>query len=174
MKRVPFLLSLLCLLASLAVAPTVLAQARREDMNTAMLEVMRKKLNGERQTVVAAAMDLTRAEAESFWPLYDKYHAELDGVTASNLRVVRDFAEQYDKLPDAEATRLVNAWLENQEKAAKLRRKYARDFARILSPTKLLRYVQVENKIDVAIAQEFANEVPLIQQLNTPHTTAAP
>ncbi|MCA9421556.1 MAG: hypothetical protein KC592_11075, partial [Nitrospira sp.] len=56
---------------------------------------------------------------------------------------------------------LVNETLKTEEAEVKMRRNYSEKLARVLPPTKMARYLQIENKIQAAIKFDLAAGIPL-------------
>ena len=122
----------------------------------------RAALQAERRVVIQGNMDLTPAESEAFWPIYDRYAADLGKVGDLRVRVIKDYAAAFDTMDDATATRLLNDLLSVQEKTLKVRRQYQRKFGKALPPIKLARFYHLEHKLDTIISFQLASEIPLV------------
>src|ERR1700745_3550366 len=59
------------------------------------IELLRKDLRSQKKKIVAANMDFTDAEAEKFWPVYDRYAADLAKIYDSKLALIGDYLENY-------------------------------------------------------------------------------
>jgi hypothetical protein len=44
------------------------------------IELLRKDVRSQKKQIIAENMGLSDAEAEKFWPIYDRYAAELSGI----------------------------------------------------------------------------------------------
>src|SRR5882762_11746239 len=44
------------------------------------IELLRKDVRSQKKQIIAENMGLSDAEAEKFWPVYDRYAAELSGI----------------------------------------------------------------------------------------------
>jgi hypothetical protein len=126
------------------------------------IETVRSMAQTERKGVVADNMPLTASESQAFWPLYNQYRYDVSRVEDRLVRIVTDFAAHYDSLDDAEAKKLVDQYLDVQDSLLKLRRQYAKRFAQVLPGTKLMRYFQIEHKLDAVTELELA-QIPLAQ-----------
>jgi hypothetical protein len=109
-------------------------------------------------------MDLTDAEAKSFWPLYDAYQKELEKINQDLGKTIKDYAEAFNKGPignDA-AKKLLNGALSVQESEVKIKRAYAEKIGKVLPAAKTARYIQIENKIRAVLNAELASQIPLV------------
>src|SRR5689334_19332833 len=88
----------------------------------ANLDVLRETIRANRKALVAVNLKLTDAEAKDFWPLYDRYAADLKGVNDRLVKVVQDYTSGYSTLTDDQAKKLAEDYLAVEEDRAKVRR----------------------------------------------------
>jgi hypothetical protein len=157
----PLLLAALLPFAQSAAQTT----GQEPDPVTAAMEIGRSMLEADRQAVIAQALPLTREEGERFWPVYRKYHAEAAKIMGRRLELIRSFAEGHADMSDAMAKDLIEDVLENDEAETRLKKKYLRDFQKVLPADKLLVYYQLENKIDTYVRARLVEQVPLLSDL---------
>ncbi|MCC6848439.1 MAG: hypothetical protein IT294_08060 [Deltaproteobacteria bacterium] len=154
------ILSIVALLAALVAAPAFAAGAAAD----ADLDVLRDAIRANRKALVAASLTLTEAEATQFWPLYDRYEAELKGVTDRLVKVIQDYTSHYAELTDAKAGTLAADYLAIEEDRAKVRRTYFGDFSKVLPGKKAARFYQIENKMDAVIRYDLARTIPVVEE----------
>ncbi len=128
-----------------------------------MFAMVRSLVSAERETFVARELRLTNEEQVRFWPVYDEYLAELGTVNDRFQALLVEYSENWLAVPDQLAERMVNDYFEIESDRIRVRRKYARRFDDILSPQKLARFVQLENKYNVLVELELARAVPLVE-----------
>ena len=126
-------------------------------------EVMRSALKTEKKAIIAEVMTFTDEESVAFWPLYNEYQEKLYISNTKYLGIINDFVEKFETLSDVDATDLMSRMNSYDTEILKLRKTYMKKFGKILPATKVLRYVQAENKIDVLIDFEIASSIPLIE-----------
>jgi len=140
-------------------APPPPAEAKAEAMEE--IRLTRVAIQLERQSLVTQAMDLTPEEMETFWPLYREYRLEAVKLGDRIVALLLRYAAAYDDLTDATASKLVTDMVKIEQARANLKAKYLPKFKKVLPAKKVARFYQVENKLDVAILNEMAENVPL-------------
>ncbi len=166
-KRIGFLVAA-CLLFLGVTTPAARAQqtgqpAAEETKADALQEIQltRMAIDVERQALVTQAMDLTPAEMQTFWPLYREYRLEAVKLGDRIVALVMEYADNYDGLTDAVADKLVTEFVKIEKARASLKAKYLPKFKKILPARKVVRFYQIENKLDVVILNELAEGIPL-------------
>ena len=129
------------------------------------LEVSREVLKVEKKALIAEVMELSDTESEPFWLIYNEYEQKKYEVNTKYFKIVMDFSDNYGKMSAEKATELTKASLDIQMLLLKLRKSYAKKFAKVISPQKTLRYLQAENKIRVMIDAEMALQIPLLETI---------
>jgi hypothetical protein len=144
-------------------APTA-AQAESSDPRAQAAEdiqLTRALIDAQRQLLVSGGLELTSKEMESFWPLYRDYRVEMAKLGDRLVGVITQFAENYADLKDDLAGKLLDEYLAVEKARVNLKAKYVPRFKKILPVNKVVRFYQIENKLDVAILGEIAAAVPL-------------
>jgi hypothetical protein len=106
-------------------------------------------------------MGLTDEQARGFWPAYREYREQMARVGDRLLDVIEEFVEAEASLTDEQATRLLDEFLAAKAQEVSVRRKHARKFRKLLPPSLVLRFFQLENKLDAVVNYELAESVPL-------------
>jgi hypothetical protein len=114
---------------------------------------------------VAANMDLTDAEGKVFWPIYDAYQKDLQGLNDRLSKTILAYADAYNNktLTDEQAMSLANAALAIDQDEVTMRKSYAAKLSGVLPGKKVARYLQIENKIRAVIRYDMAANIPLAQ-----------
>ena len=150
------------LLLSFLFMGTVQAQEAAQ-MN---MDILKEKIKADKKLVVAANMNLTDAEAKSFWPLYDGYQKELEQINQRLMTTIKSYADAYNagkgEISDDQAKKLLGEALGIEESEVKLRQSYAVKLGKVLPGTKVVRYLQIENKIRAIVKFELAAQIPLV------------
>ena len=127
------------------------------------LEMAREVLKVEKKAAVAEAMELTEAESQPFWNLYNEYQSALYLVQNKRIAIIKDYSDNFEAITDEKADELWASSLGYEQELLKLKKKYYAKFKKILPMGKAARFMQLENKIETLIDAELAFEVPLIE-----------
>jgi hypothetical protein len=141
---------------AVAFAAAAHAQTARE-----ALEVTRQAAETQRRVLVAGALPMSEAESRDFWPLFDDYEKQRKALDERINHVVADFIAAGAGLGDKQAGALLDEWLKLEEQHARLRRDFAARMGRALPPRKLLRFFQIDNKLDAVVRADLTRQIPL-------------
>jgi len=148
----------LCLAGTLVAAPAP-AQDERD-----LMELIRAQISTNRQALVAENLALTPAESEVFWPLYRRYQADRAELADRRVALLTEFRDSFDQLTDEQARRMLDDYVDYESDTVKLRRRYIRQFRKVLPERTVLRYFQIENKLDTIVNFELSRVVPLAER----------
>jgi len=128
------------------------------------MEILMQKVKADKKLRVGGNMELTDAEAKSFWPLYDAYQKELGEVNQQLGKTIKEYADAFNKgpIPNDTAKKLMNQALTVEEAEVKLKRLYAEKITKVLPAAKTARYLQIETKIRSILKAELAQQIPLV------------
>jgi hypothetical protein len=158
-----------CLLAVILVPQVGLAQqagapsADPQAQAVAEIQLTRTLIDTQRQLLVSGGLELSPKEMEGFWPLYREYRVEMAKLGDRLVGVITTYAENYDSLKDDVAGRLLDDYLGIEKDRARVKAKYLPKFKKVLPVIKVVRFYQIENKLDIAILAELAEEIPLVR-----------
>ncbi len=124
---------------------------------------MRKDLQTEKVAVMTEAMQLTEEEGTVFWPIYREFQTKLSAIGDRRIAMIKDYAENFADIDAEKAGEMTSAWFKVQEDRLSLLKKTAKKIGKDIDPTVAMRFVQVENAINLAIDLQVASEIPLLQ-----------
>ena len=125
-----------------------------------------EKIRADKKLLIAENMQFTEAEAKAFWPVYDQYQNELFLLRARTIKLVNDYAEAYEKMTNDIAKNLLDAYMTIETLRPKLLQAYLPKFRKVLPEVKVVRYFQLENKINAALIYGLAAKIPLVKSAN--------
>ena len=128
-----------------------------------MVELTRTVLRSEKKVVFAENMWLTDGEGTAFWPVYNEYEAELSKINDRVLKLLKDYADTFDTLTDAQAKEIVNETFDIREKKLSLRKSYAKKFAKVIPQKKVFRFFQLEYAIEALVNFSIAADLPYME-----------
>jgi hypothetical protein len=127
------------------------------------LDLFRKDVRSVKKQIVALNMDLTDNEAVKFWPVYDKYTAELTSLYDRKYELLQRYAANYGTLTSEQADNYVTGRAEVEEAIMKLRMKYYPLFRQVLSGTSAALFVQMDWRLGLIMELQLVSQTPLIQ-----------
>jgi hypothetical protein len=130
------------------------------DQDIAML---RKDIRSQKKQLIAANIPLTDAEGLKFWPVYDQYTAELVQVNHEKYALIKEYAQNYGTMTDAQADDWAVRALKLDANVAALRQRYWPIFRKVLPAKKAALYEQVEHRTQMLIDLQLASLIPLLQ-----------
>jgi hypothetical protein len=147
----------------LAMVVVFAVPALAQDKQADNMQIVLEKVRADKKLFVAENMQLTESEAKAFWPVYERYQDELFLLGARSVKLIKDYADAFDKMTDATANKLLDEYMTIETLRLKLRKAYIPKFHKVLSPVKTTRYYQIENKIQAALNYELAKKIPLMK-----------
>ena len=145
---------------SAAAAPAPSADAVSGDILDE-IALTRSALQTRRQAIVTAAMDLTAAESQAFWPVYRDYRTDMAKVDDRLVDLILVYAANYDSLSDEMAGTILKDYLDIERARLDVKSRYVPRFQGVLPARKVTRFFQVDNKLDKRLQADLAAEIPL-------------
>jgi hypothetical protein len=149
--------ALLTSVALVATAAPSFAQSATDE-----IELIRVIIEAERKVVVATNMNLSDAESEAFWPVYNEFETAVRSVNDKRLKILIELSRNFETLTDEQAIDLLEEHFKFQQERVKVRKSYMKKFKKVLSGKQLARFYQIDGKIDTIIDFDIARAVPLV------------
>jgi hypothetical protein len=129
------------------------------------LENARALLQAGRADIIREDLRMTDEESEGFWPVYEKYHAEIMVIRDRHAVMVAGFLLSYREgiFTDEFAEDLIDENFEIKRGLLKVQTKYVSKFRKVLPVVKVARFYQLENKMDAEVDAQLAFVIPLIE-----------
>jgi len=127
------------------------------------IELFRKDIRSKKKQLIAANLKLTDAEATKFWPVYDKYTADLVKINNDKYALMQDYADTWGTMTDEQAQSLTKRALAVDELVAQLRIRYVPIFLEVLPGTKTATFFQLDRRIQALIDLQLSSQFPLVQ-----------
>ena len=120
-------------------------------------------INKEFRQILREEMMFTDEESDAFWPLYERYSAEKRQINERYLAALIEFVDRYHSgdLTDQHASRLTKVYFDVELAILDKRRSYVSRFGEFLSPVKVMRFFQLENKVEAEVNSALALVIPL-------------
>jgi Spy/CpxP family protein refolding chaperone len=121
----------------------------------------------DRKALVGENMHLTKEQAAAFWPLYDAYEAKMDKIDDRHAAEVKEFAEHYESLTDADADRKLDEVMAIRQDRLDVQKEFIPKFRAAISSINTTRFFQIDNKLNASIQCALARALPLARPGNT-------
>ena len=154
------------IMVTLAAIVAIVAPTSAQDKPADNMQIVLEKIRADKKLFVAENMQLTEAEAKAFWPVYEQYQDELFLLRARTAKLIKDYADGYEKMANDTAKKLLDELMVIEGLGPKLRQAYLPKFRKALPEVKVVRYYQIENKIYAVLLYELARNIPLVKTAN--------
>ena len=129
------------------------------------MQILREKIKADKKLLVATDTDLTESEAKNFWPIYEEYQKDLQKINRRVVALLDSYAADFrgKTLTDDKAKKLIDEAMAIEQAEVNLKSTYAPKLGKVLPARKVVRYLQIENKIRAVVKYDIAQGVPLVQ-----------
>lgn len=128
------------------------------------LKMFRFALRMDKLDFVKKAMALNPEMEGKFLDQYYRYDIELKKLNDDRLSIVKDYVNQFDKMTDKEADKLVKRSFTFRKQRNALLEKYYGKIAKATSKVIAARFLQVENLIQGAGDVAIGSSIPLMEK----------
>jgi Spy/CpxP family protein refolding chaperone len=125
------------------------------------IQLLRKDLRSQKKQIVAANMDLTDAEAEKFWPVYDRYTADLTKINDTKTELIKQYLQNFNAMNGDQAESYIRKRAAVENDIMQLRLKYMPAFRRVLSGRQTALFYQIDWRLGLLVDLQLA-QMPLI------------
>jgi hypothetical protein len=127
------------------------------------VRLFRKDVRSLKKQIISANLDLTDTEAEQFWPIYDRYTAEMARIIDKKFEVIKEYAANYGTITDEQADAYIQGRTAAEESILQLRLKYVPIFRAVLAGKTAALFTQMDWRLDLVVELQLASQVPLIE-----------
>src|SRR5260370_25210042 len=96
----------------------------REQNFRAYVALLRTDIKTERKDIINAIMQFNDSDATKFWPVFQEYDAELTTIGDGRMKLIVDYARNYENLTNEQADALMRKAFELEAQRAILKKKY--------------------------------------------------
>ena len=144
--------------ALLSVAAPFAAQAQATHDETQQLIA---QIQSDKRAVVLKAMALDDAQLTAFTPIYDTYQTDRKKLMERGVDLVTAYSSNYDSMTDDAAKGLLKDWFKLKDDEVSLVKSTSKKLDKVLPTSKVLRFVQIENKLNTLLSLPGIQAVPL-------------
>jgi len=125
------------------------------------MQLFRKDVRSVKKQIVAANMDFTDAEAEKFWPVYDRYARDLAKAYDTKIALIEEYLQNYATMDGDQAEGYIRRRAAVEQDVMELRLKYVPEFRKVLTGRQAALFFQIEWRLDLMINLQLS-QAPLI------------
>jgi len=138
------------------------ASASQEDQIKAYVNMLRKDVRGEWQSIVDDAMGLEAGDKAKFWGVYEGYQKEMKALWDRRLANIKLYSQNFDKMTDPVADPIAAEAMSNEQDNVAIRNKYYGQMKAALGSRAAARFWQVETMLGQLIGLQLGSEIPLM------------
>ncbi|MCP4044961.1 MAG: hypothetical protein GY732_03110 [Gammaproteobacteria bacterium] len=145
------------LILFLSLSTTATAQTALDEQ----IALARQSAHTDRKVILMGNMTFTADESAAFWPKWKEYRAAAAANGERTLALIKDFASNYESMTDQKAAELMTDSFSIRMQDLVIKQNFAKKISKIMPAQKVMRVIQIENKLDAAIDLQLASEIPL-------------
>jgi hypothetical protein len=127
------------------------------------IELVRRDLRRERREVIAEALAFNQSEANAFWPVYERYEAELNRLGDEKLALINDYADNYKSMTEAKADELTRRAIDLDILRTSLLQQYLPQFQKALTNKRAAQFYQIEMPLLKIVDLQIAAQLPMMR-----------
>ena len=127
------------------------------------IALTRQSAHTDRKIIIMGNMTFTADESAQFWPAWNEYRAAMAANGDRTLALIKNFAENYETMTDQKADEIMTDHFSIEMQNVVVKQKFAQEIRKFMPAQKVMRLIQIENKLDAAIDLQLAAEIPLAQ-----------
>ena len=155
MKKVNILIVIFLSSASL------FAQSNKED-----IDLIQSIFGKEKKELVQLYMTIPEAQASKFWALYDLYEDERKKLGRERIKLIEDYATNYEKLDSKKASDITTKKMAWVNKYTKFQQTYFTKFSAIIGGLQASKFIQLEDYIENCIRLAIQEQIPFVGELD--------
>ena len=128
------------------------------------ISLLRRDLRAEKKQLIALNVPLTEQEATQFWPVYDKYAADMAKLNDEFYGVIKEYAANQKVLTDAQADDMLKRWSDLQIQLCQTRQKYIPIVEKVIPARKAALFFQIDRRLYALMDLQTSSQLPLLIQ----------
>jgi hypothetical protein len=144
----------LTLIICLFTAPLFAQEGEQIDLNHFLTE---------KRAIIKENVGFSAQEDKAFWPLYDEYMKAYIKLFERRTELERGLLEANEVISEKQAKTIINDHFDIVSDSLKAKLSMLKKVRRILPETKVLKFFQLEEKIEAAFLYQLAESQPLVK-----------
>lgn len=147
------------LIATLFLASFGFSQSDKEE-----IDLVQAAFGLEKKAIVADFVQLTEAQKDGFWTLYDEYETKRKELGKERIELLKQYADQYMSMNSEQADNWTKKVMDLQVKTDKLIATYYEKVKGISDGIVATQFYQIENYILAMIRMQILQDVPFVER----------
>lgn len=118
------------------------------------------QIEAERKAMIEEVVAPSQQQAEAFWKNYWQYRGGVKLLTDRTLEVIEEFNSADFSLTGKRSAAMVLEIMNIEKRRAALKQSHVKEFQKILIPKQVVRWYQIERKMDAVIRADLALAIP--------------
>ncbi len=120
-------------------------------------QVPEEKIKALKIAFLTNALNLTAAEAQAFWPLYNEYEDKKMGLHKTKMNHGKKLQTNLDQISDTEVNKILDEYIAAKQKLTNLEVEYLQKFRKVLPPKKIALLQKAERDFKMEVLKEYKN-----------------
>ena len=158
------ILKAVCALFALLI-PSALAQTAdvsAKPLTDSDIQLLRSDVQADKNQIITHTMAFTDAESAAFWPVYRDFARDQQAIGDERVKLIKDYAQNYDKIDDAKAKDMSQRLLNIEAKMVNVRQEYWPKFEKALGAKRAAKFYQVDSRLSLIVNMQLASAIPLV------------
>ena len=160
MRMLKAVCALLALLIPSALAQT--ADVSAKPLTDSDIQLLRSDVQADKNQIITHTMAFTDAESAAFWPVYRDFARDQQAIGDERVKLIKDYAQNYDKIDDAKAKDMAQRLLNIEAKMVNVRQEYWPKFEKALGAKRAAKFYQVDSRLSLIVNLQLASAIPLV------------
>ncbi|MFY8191206.1 MAG: sensor of ECF-type sigma factor [Bacteroidia bacterium] len=118
----------------------------------------KEKIDALKVGFITKKLDLSSEEAQKFWPVYNKYHDELEKNRESMRSLLMEHAGNLDKLSQAEADKVLQEMQSLKIQELEIAKQYLQEFKKVLPSQKVIKLFMAEHEFKRELLRQLKGQ----------------
>lgn len=116
-----------------------------------------QEIKAQKSAFITQRLSLTTEEARTFWPIYDRYDADME-ATRKEMRSDRRERKGSGTLTEAEASKAIDENLQNKQDQLDIRKRYVAEFKKSIGAVKTLQLEGAERDFNRELLKRIRSQ----------------
>lgn len=129
------------------------------------VDIIQSIFGKEKKELITQYMNIATEHSTEFWKIYDEYETERKALGQTKIKIVNEYASNYETLSNEKADELVKATLKNNMEYEKLNEKYYAKMKKVIGSIQAAKFIQVEGFVQNSVKSAILNSIPFIGEI---------